>query len=297
MMRTVHTLGVALALAIGCAGISLVATGCGSAEGSLQVGKVPPPPPPPAPPPPPPADKDGDGVADADDKCPDQPGPATNNGCPVDDDPDKDGVKGADDKCPNDPGPAPTGCPPPPKVQVVGNDIKINERIMFEEGKADIKAESNKLIEEIANVVKDPNNKIDFVEVAGHADIDGTDQVNKKLTNDRAKAVMVALEKLGVDKAKMRAVGYSFYCPIGGDPGKTEEEKAKNRRVEFKILAREGKETDVKWGGCDAATKKGLKPGAVPKAGAAKTEEKKPAAAKTEEKKPAPDKKPEPPKK
>lgn len=33
--------------------------------------------------PPPPADRDGDGVPDATDQCPDDPGPATNNGCPV----------------------------------------------------------------------------------------------------------------------------------------------------------------------------------------------------------------------
>jgi hypothetical protein len=35
-------------------------------------------------PPPPPPDRDGDGVPDASDACPDQPGPASNNGCPTD---------------------------------------------------------------------------------------------------------------------------------------------------------------------------------------------------------------------
>jgi hypothetical protein len=36
-----------------------------------------------APPPPPPPDADGDGVPDSSDQCPNQPGPANNNGCPV----------------------------------------------------------------------------------------------------------------------------------------------------------------------------------------------------------------------
>jgi len=217
-------------------------------------------------------------VPDADDKCPDQAGPATNNGCPVDDDPDKDGIKGDTDKCPDKAGPAPDGCPPPPKVQIVGNKVQINDKIMFEEGKADIKAESNSLIENIANVLKE-HPEIGLVEVAGHADIDGSDAVNKPLTQKRSKAVMAALVKLGVADTRMRSEGYSFYCPINGDPGKTEEEKAKNRRVELVILVKDGNPTDNKWGGCEAAEKKGMKPKALPapaKAPAAPAEPKKP---------------------
>jgi outer membrane protein OmpA-like peptidoglycan-associated protein len=59
--------------------------------------------------PPPSNDKDRDGVADALDKCPDQPGPAVALGCP---DKDNDGVGDTEDNCPNDPGPLETnGCP------------------------------------------------------------------------------------------------------------------------------------------------------------------------------------------
>ena len=64
-------------------------------------------------------DKDKDGICDTDDKCPDEPGPKENNGCPEKKtlkekcpDRDKDGVCDADDKCPDDPGPkANKGCP------------------------------------------------------------------------------------------------------------------------------------------------------------------------------------------
>ena len=55
-------------------------------------------------------DADKDGVPDATDKCPNEPGPASNQGCPVDTD--KDGVPDSKDKCPNEPGPASNdGCP------------------------------------------------------------------------------------------------------------------------------------------------------------------------------------------
>ncbi|MEM6771177.1 MAG: OmpA family protein, partial [Bacteroidota bacterium] len=54
-------------------------------------------------------DTDGDGVANRDDQCPSEPGPAASNGCP---DADMDGVLDANDKCPNLAGSANlAGCP------------------------------------------------------------------------------------------------------------------------------------------------------------------------------------------
>jgi outer membrane protein OmpA-like peptidoglycan-associated protein len=57
------------------------------------------------------ADYDDDGILGATDKCPDQAGPAANNGCP-DEDKDKDGLVDKDDKCPAKAGPKENaGCP------------------------------------------------------------------------------------------------------------------------------------------------------------------------------------------
>ncbi len=56
-------------------------------------------------------DSDGDGVPNSVDACDDDPGPASNNGCPLPDD-DDDGVPNASDDCPNQAGPASNnGCP------------------------------------------------------------------------------------------------------------------------------------------------------------------------------------------
>jgi outer membrane protein OmpA-like peptidoglycan-associated protein len=46
-------------------------------------------------------DTDGDGVIDRNDKCPDKAGPVEREGCP-DEDPDNDGIAGDKDKCPNE---------------------------------------------------------------------------------------------------------------------------------------------------------------------------------------------------
>ena len=64
-------------------------------------------------------DSDGDGVPDKDDRCPQEPGPLSNKGCPektkddfIESDRDGDGVPDKEDDCPNQPGPrSTTGCP------------------------------------------------------------------------------------------------------------------------------------------------------------------------------------------
>jgi outer membrane protein OmpA-like peptidoglycan-associated protein len=77
----------------------------------MTLGGAPPPPPPP--PPPVVTDRDKDGIPDAQDKCPAEPGPPENGGCP-DKDRDKDGVIDRKDKCPDQPGPPERdGCPIP----------------------------------------------------------------------------------------------------------------------------------------------------------------------------------------
>jgi len=60
-----------------------------------------------------PKDSDGDGIIDANDKCPNVPGSAKYDGCPIQDS-DKDGINDEEDKCPTVPGVARyQGCPIP----------------------------------------------------------------------------------------------------------------------------------------------------------------------------------------
>ncbi len=67
----------------------------------------------PPPPPPVPADRDNDGITDPNDKCPDVPGIAKYDGCPIPDT-DKDGINDEVDKCPTVAGLAKyEGCPIP----------------------------------------------------------------------------------------------------------------------------------------------------------------------------------------
>jgi outer membrane protein OmpA-like peptidoglycan-associated protein len=252
------------------------------------------------PPPPPPADADGDGVLDdGTDKClgekEDNLAPDPKDGCKSAD-PDGDGIAGAADKCPAEPETKNSfqdedGCPDVmPKVAIVKDEVKINEKILFAFAKADIDKASEDLIKTIAQVIKE-NPQVEFVEIAGHADKVGDDFTNVNLTKRRADAVVKALAALGVDKNRMRAAGYGRYCPI--DTGDSDEAREKNRRVEIKIMRMNGKDTGVALG-CADAEAKGIKPAGVPAtapagkaAGDAKPAGAKPAGAKPADTKPA----------
>jgi outer membrane protein OmpA-like peptidoglycan-associated protein len=70
-------------------------------------------------------------------------------------------------------------------------------------------------------------------EVAGHADGDGREENNKRLSERRAQAVLDFLANSGVPVARMSAVGYGTTRPLV--PNTTAENKAKNRRIEFVV--------------------------------------------------------------
>lgn len=189
---------------------------------------------------PPPPDGDGDGVADPQDACPTVPGvdgpdPAT-RGCPGDTD--GDGVRDDLDACPQERGvqdadPTKNGCPG--SVRVSGDEIVILQQVLFQTGTATIDPASSGLLDEVASALKD-HPEITKVEVQGHTDSRGAAALNTRLSQERAQAVADALATRGVAKERLTAKGYGPDQPI--DTNDTEEGRAKNRRVAFKILER-----------------------------------------------------------
>ena len=105
----------------------------------------------------------------------------------------------------------------------------VTNNILFETGKATLKPESMEEIEKVADYMKkNPNARF---EVQGHTDNQGSDKVNDPLSQQRAEAVVKALEEKGVDPFNLRAVGKGAHEPVADN--KTDEGRAKNRRVEF----------------------------------------------------------------
>ena len=105
----------------------------------------------------------------------------------------------------------------------------VTNNILFETGKATLKPESMEEIQKVADYMK-KNPSVRF-EVQGHTDNQGSDAVNAPLSQQRAEAVVKALESLGCDPFNMRAVGKGSHEPVASNA--TDEGRAKNRRVEF----------------------------------------------------------------
>ena len=105
----------------------------------------------------------------------------------------------------------------------------VTNNILFETGKATLKPESMAEIQKVADYMK-KNASVRF-EVQGHTDNQGSDAVNDPLSQQRAEAVVKALEGLGCDPFNMRAVGKGSHEPVADN--KTEAGRAQNRRVVF----------------------------------------------------------------
>ena len=73
------------------------------------------------------------------------------------------------------------------------------------------------------------------IEIGGHTDGKGSDSYNKRLSENRAKAVVEYLVSKGVNINRLKYMGYGKSMPVA--PNDTEEGCAMNRRVEFKILS------------------------------------------------------------
>lgn len=176
-------------------------------------------------------DTDNDGINDEEDKCVTIPGLARYNGCPIPDT-DKDGVNDEEDRCINEPGLKENNGCPEIKKEIVQKVEYAARRIQFTFAKADLLPASEKVLDEIADLlVKEPNLKLD---IEGHTSNDGNMNANMKLSNERAETVKNYLIKKGIDPSRLTAQGFGPTKPLIENP-KTEAERAQNRRVELKL--------------------------------------------------------------
>jgi OmpA-OmpF porin, OOP family len=195
--------------------------------------------------PPVPPDADGDGMPDTIDACPRTPGEPSivrkRHGCPKPRDRDQDSIVDADDACPDQAGVESNdaqrrGCPPPrPKVALEQSQIAITEQVQFETGTAVIRDDSAELLQQVVNLLQS-HPEVQSCEVAGHTDDTGQPELNRQLSEARARAVMSWLVARGVDSQRLSARGYGEARPIADNT--SEEGRARNRRVEFLILRR-----------------------------------------------------------
>jgi outer membrane protein OmpA-like peptidoglycan-associated protein len=188
-------------------------------------------------------DTDGDTILDPEDACPTRPGPATfhpkTHGCPTVIDTDKDGVPDGTDACPREPGEGQgNGCPkrrPPPVATLDAQEITISQQVQFELNTAVLRSESDPVLAEVMRVLKE-HPEVELVEIEGHTDETGTEELNQRLGQERANSVLRWLVARGVARDRLVAKGYGSERPL--DDNSTDEGRRKNRRVEFRVIRR-----------------------------------------------------------
>ncbi|NOY90376.1 MAG: OmpA family protein [Deltaproteobacteria bacterium] len=188
-------------------------------------------------------DNDQDGILDPDDECPDEAedvdGFEDEDGCP-DPDNDQDSFLDPDDECPDEAEVIngvddDDGCPDEGLIEMVDDRIILEERVLFDFERARVKHEASPMLLAIVNLIAQ-HPEWSRLRVEGHADIRGVETYNQRLSERRARNVMRALVRLGVDRDIISSVGYGSTHPR--DLHRTELAHQRNRRVEFVVLER-----------------------------------------------------------
>mgnify|MGYP000111969054 CR=1 FL=1 len=110
--------------------------------------------------------------------------------------------------------------------------LSQSRSLNFPPNTANITAEAQGFLDTLADVVnRCPDMK---VEVGGHTDAWGKSAWNLELSRQRAEAVTRYLIEKGADQGHLVAVGYGETTPLVDND--TLENRAKNRRIEFKVL-------------------------------------------------------------
>jgi outer membrane protein OmpA-like peptidoglycan-associated protein len=191
-------------------------------------------------------------MADKFDKCPEIPGPISNDGCPLNDR-DKDGIDDANDRCPDIAGtPGGRGCPGDtlkvevPRredkpfstwrqdgnrfISVTGDSIKYV--IHFDFDKYNLVQNSFELLNEVVTFIK-TNSNFECV-LEGHTDLEGDTDYNLKLSERRVRNTRNYLMSYGVKPNRLSTSYYGKSRPVVSSFD--ENVSWMNRRVEVMLV-------------------------------------------------------------
>ncbi len=112
------------------------------------------------------------------------------------------------------------------------NAAKDETKILFDPGSAQLTAETQPVVDAIAEILRDCGDLP--IRVSGYTDSQGREEMNRQLSQDRADAVLTALRARRVLTGTFEAIGFGEENPIADN--ETEEGREANRRIEFSLI-------------------------------------------------------------
>lgn len=134
---------------------------------------------------------------------------------------------------PEVPEPPPPPPPPPPKALLGTGVVELQEPVEFGDKDPALTEEAGAVLDEVALILQD-NPWITKLSVEVHTDRNGSGGANRKLSRNRAKAVVAYLVAQGIDEARLEPRGWGESKPLSEEEGA--EADAVNRRVDLIVL-------------------------------------------------------------
>lgn len=130
------------------------------------------------------------------------------------------------------PAPQPKPQPKPVEPEVL---FEFETMVFFDFDSAKLRPEAEAQLDEAVDVLKGRDDVI-LIEVAGHTDDIGDAAYNQNLSERRAQSVADYLVSKGIERSRLKVVGYGETRPAV--PNTSRENRQKNRRVVLSVLER-----------------------------------------------------------
>ncbi|MCT4558152.1 MAG: OmpA family protein [Pelagimonas sp.] len=140
--------------------------------------------------------------------------------------------------------------PSPEECETLIVEIIGDRKITFEPSSATLDASAEDIMDELADLLKKCGDIP--LEIGGHTDSQGREEMNEALSRDRAQSVLDALRQRRVPTRSYVVQGYGEVQPIATND--TEEGREENRRIAFKLLKPEDTATPADETATDAQT-------------------------------------------
>jgi len=112
--------------------------------------------------------------------------------------------------------------------------VLSDDSVKFPVDSAKLSPEAQQRLADFADKLKSDNRNV-YLEIQGHTDARGPDNVNTKLGEERAEAVRLFMNQHGVPLNRMATISYGKQDPV--DSNKTRHGRAENRRVVLIVMA------------------------------------------------------------